>query len=363
MKVLFICFKKYNTILEGGGIANQRNIDMTKKIVGEPNVDISYIHDESKKRSLWNKIISLFWMIFGYYNGLSPRKVRNICETANNYDCVFLSSSLFGKIAQTLNKKQYKGKIITHFHNIESKYYADLLSKSNPLRPLFICCSEKNDHYSCIFSNKIIALNSRDSNMLQNLYNRKADIIIPIAMKDNVDDKTIDKTIYTSSKPICTFIGSNFKANSDGILWFVKNVLPYVDVEFKVVGKGMLDLKNKYKELSNIEVISDVPDLAKYYHEADFMILPIFSGSGMKVKTCECLMYGKNIIGTDETFEGYDLDTEKVGARCNTPEEYINKLNNFISKPVPKFNPYSRNIFLKKYSDEAIINYYKSILY
>ncbi len=39
----------------------------------------------------------------------------------------------------------------------------------------------------------------------------------------------------------------------------------------------------------------------------DYIISPIFVGGGMKVKTCEALMYGKNIIGTSESFEGYDI--------------------------------------------------------
>ena len=45
------------------------------------------------------------------------------------------------------------------------------------------------------------------------------------------------------------------------------------------------------------------------------------TGSGMKVKTCEALMYGKNILGTDEAFEGYELDTARVGGRCNNAED------------------------------------------
>lgn len=38
------------------------------------------------------------------------------------------------------------------------------------------------------------------------------------------------------------------------------------------------------------------------------MVMPIFSGSGMKVKTAEALMYGKFLIGTKEAFEGYEID-------------------------------------------------------
>jgi len=37
------------------------------------------------------------------------------------------------------------------------------------------------------------------------------------------------------------------------------------------------------------------------------VILPIISGSGMKTKTAEALMYGKSIIGIKEAFEGYKM--------------------------------------------------------
>lgn len=53
--------------------------------------------------------------------------------------------------------------------------------------------------------------------------------------------------------------------------------------------------------------------MAEYIYNADFLIAPIFEGSGMKLKTAEALMYGKTVFGTTEAFEGYDVDYEQVG--------------------------------------------------
>lgn len=131
----------------------------------------------------------------------------------------------------------------------------------------------------------------------------------------------------------------------------------------KIVGKGMKKLKENEPELlKNIEIVSDAPDLQPYFAEADIMVLPIFSGSGMKVKTCESLMHGKNIIGTTEAFEGYDVDTKKVGGECNTAEEFIALLNDFAQNPRPKFNGYSRKIFLEKYSESAVTEMFKETI-
>ena len=92
------------------------------------------------------------------------------------------------------------------------------------------------------------------------------------------------------------------------------------------------------------------------------MILPIFKGSGMKVKTCESLMYGKNIIATDEAFVGYDVDYDRVGGKCNTAEEFIACIEDFENHPRPRFNAYSRQMYLEKYSEAAVVEKFRKVL-
>lgn len=358
-KVLFILFKRYRGILEGGGVCNERNLSMTKELFGEHNVDVLYLHDEERKRSLFSYFMALLLFPFGYYNGVTPTFIKKIITKADGYDYVFLGTSLFGLIAKKLRVVGYKGRIISFFHNVESIYYDAVLPKHLPFRDLIINCAKRNDGYSCRFADKIIVLNERDANLIREKHGRNADIIMPVTLKDALASPMEDDTL-TRKKPLCMFIGSCFQANNEGVLWFVKNVLPFVEIDFMIVGKGMAKLKSDNKCLENIEVISDVPDLSSYFRKADFMVLPVFSGSGMKIKTCEALMYGKNIIGTDETFEGYDADFDRIGGKCNSASEYIRCINHYIENPIPRFNRYSREIYLLRHSESAISNTFKS---
>ena len=358
---LFIIFKKCNGILGGGGLANQRNLTMAQHILGKDNVDVIYIHDEAKKRSLWNFLASCLFFPFGYYNGVLPGRVRDIVRLAQNYETVFLSSSLLGIIAKKLKEEGYKGTIIAHFHNVESIYYESLLSKKMPLRQIVIHCAGKNDEYCCKYADRTLTLNRRDSDILYKMYGRKADMIVPIALPDKCKDIVFDKKQKTGQRPLCLFLGSYFTANNEGILWFVKNVLPHVNIELKIVGKDMARLKQENKCLNSVEVISDVPDLTPFFLSADFMIFPIFSGSGMKVKTCESLMYGKNIIGTVEAFEGYALDTDLVGACCNSAEDFIRTINQFAKAPLPKHNEYSRSVYERLYSESSSLKMFQQV--
>ncbi len=361
MRVLFIWYKRSKGILEGGGQCSLRNYTLVANIVGEENVDSCYIHDEYKPKTIWGYIRGVFCFFFGYYYGLSPRRVRKVVRHAQNYDCVFIDRSVFGIIAKRLKKNGYKGQIITHFHNVEYLYFKAKLPHL-PGRGIIIHTADINDKYACRYSDKIIVLNTRDAMLIEQRYHRKADLLVPIALQDKLT-APIDTTTLTRKIPLCLFLGSYFPPNNRGILWFVENVLPHVNIRMQIVGKGMARLKEEAPQLKDIEVISDAPDLTPYLQEADLMILPIFSGSGMKVKTCESLMYGKNIIGTNEAFEGYCADYQRVGGLCNTAAEFIDCINDIAAHPITRFNPYSRQLFIDNYSYTAVQNLYKQLLH
>lgn len=359
-KLLFIKYKNSGKVLEGGEQVSQQNRTVLCGILGEQNVDTVFIHDENRKRTIADYLKGAFWFPFGYFFGLTPIKVRKLVETAHQYDYIFIDRSVFGIIAKQLKKNGYKGLIIGFFHNVEVLYFKAKLGHK-PWRFIITRCADLNDSWMCRYADRIIALNSRDANTINGLYGRMANALVPVTFIDTYKRVSYPQQM-TSRKPLCLFLGSYFSPNCEGIEWFAKNVYPHVDVTMKIVGKGMSRIKDNYQIPAETEIISDAPDLVPYYEEADIMVLPIFKGSGMKVKTCESLMYGKNILATDEALEGYELDYDKMGGRCNTPQDFISSIQSFIDNPRPRFNIYSRNIFLQKYSTDSIMDAFKGLL-
>ncbi len=360
-KVLFILFKDYSKTNDGGSRANMRSINLGKEVLGERNVDCYYINDITRKRTILSLLHAVILFPLGYFNGLTPKKLKETQILSAQYDYVFITNSIFGIVGKYLKETGYKGKIISFFHNVESIYYEARVPKALPLRNIIVGCAAKNDRYALEYADIAIGLCERDNTTLKQLYGKGFDLLAPISFTDRCKDMVTDKDVMTNNKPKCTFIGSNFPANANGILWFVKNVLPHVDIDFTVVGQNMDKLKAANECLKDIKVYSSVPDLTPYFEEADFMVFPIFDGSGMKVKTCEALMYGKNILGTTETFEGYDADPNKCGRLCNTAQEYIDAINELSQKPVKRYNEYCRRIFMEKYSENNALCTFKKI--
>lgn len=348
-KVLFIVGNELNKESFGGSIVSARNLNAIYNYFGKTNVDVYSIQSKS---GLLQKTINRLYFRFSY---LTKIHEKEILDRIDKYTLVFIDSSSYGKLAKFIKQKNPQIKIAVFFHNVEYDY-AIQEKKYFIQRFLISKIAFKNELWTCKYSDAIIALNSRDAQRIEKLYKRKADKIIPISLQNRQIEFSEEKI---GSHLTALFVGSNFFANISGISWFIEKVLPFVGIKLKIVGKNM-DKANLLKN-EKMEVFGYIENLDKCIQDADFMISPVFKGSGMKVKTCEALMHGKNIIGTREAFEGYDVDFEKVGACCETAKEFIEAINELPRRFARKFNEYSRNVFLEKYSDDVIFKQFADL--
>ena len=369
MRILIIRYKKTLGVPEGGEQGSEKNLIVLRQIAGEENVDTYFIHDEAHRRTPMEYLQGIVYMPFGYYFGLTPRRVNEIVGKAQRYDVVFVDRSVFGIVAKRLKETGYKGRVVCFFHNVEAVYFSAKYAKRlNPMRWLVLPCADRNDRWSCRYADRTIALSTRDDDELFRRYRRRADQLVPVAFVDRYKQDSYP-TELTAKKPLCMFLGAYFPANVEGIEWFIKNVLPQVDIRMQIVGKGMEKLKeadwmkpDHVLAGRDIEVLSNVPNLDPLFEAADIMVLPIFKGSGMKVKTCESLMFGKNIIGTPEAWSGYELDYSKAGACCLEADEFVAAIQEFCDHPRPRFNEYSRHVYVNQYSADRMVDKFRAVL-
>jgi polysaccharide biosynthesis protein PslH len=356
MRLLFICSKNVNIKSSGGEQCTNRNFLSFCELLGSKNVHVIDLISEGEKSIFWS-ISRRINLIFGFYYGLSHNTLTNILKTSKKYDYVFIDTSVYGIIASHLKKEKYNGKIICFFHNVEYNIKLQK-AKKNPVNFLLSYVIYHNEKAACRYADKIVVLNKRDNSHLIRRFGVMEVSIIPVSLSDSVKDQ-VRKT--TSLPPTLLFIGNNWFANVHGLKWFVKNVLDFVNIKLQIVGSDMDKLKRDFVH-PKIEFLGYVSDLSSLIMEADYLICPIFIGGGMKVKICEALMYGKNIIGTKESFEGYEIDYTKVGVICSNKEEFISAIKNYCSIIREKFNDYNRKCFLENYSFQATLGKFEKLL-
>lgn len=116
--------------------------------------------------------------------------------------------------------------------------------------------------------------------------------------------------------------------NVEAITWFCHDVLPIVekkiDINIVIAGSNpCADIMKLKKE--NIKIIPNYENLDSVYALADYVILPILSGGGVKGKLLEAAAYGKIIISTKHGIEGTCFEPEKHVLYGNSNIEFANK--------------------------------------
>jgi len=275
---------------------------------------------------------------------------------------LLLDGSNLGSIARAVKRARPEVEVITFFHNCEARFFLGAFRQGKSLRSAGVLAANYLAERRAVhFSDKRICLNKRDSDVLSSVYGKGATHLLPMAMRDRLPSCQTPTTPPTEDR-YALFVGGTFYANRQGIEWFVENVAARAPIQTYVVGRGFERWKDLLERNGNVRVIGAVDAMAPWYLAAQYVIAPIFDGSGMKTKVAEALMFGKRVIGTPESFTGYEDHIDLVGVVCRSPEEFVAamKAECRISEGPP--SPALRRIYEEHYSFEAARNHLAAIL-
>lgn len=302
--------------------------------------------------------VRLYQAFRGYIDGLSPEIVDALLGRirGQGVGTVFIDGSNLGKAAKRIRKAFPEVKIITFFHNVETVFFWGAFKQDVGLRSLAVCLINFIAERKAVrCSDRLICLSERDSAMLVRVHGRAATDISAIALKDSIRERSAQAPV-PAAEPYALFVGGVFYANLSGILWYARHVAPHVGIKTYVVGRGFEKYREQLERHGNIQVIGGVASVAPWYEGAEFVVAPIFGGSGMKTKVAEALMFGKIVIGTPESFSGYENIINRAGCSCETAEEFITAIEAVCAMHKPGFDRELRARFLEQYSCEAAGN-------
>jgi polysaccharide biosynthesis protein PslH len=356
-KVLLVTNTLETNPMGGREMLQRLNFLILKEILQDKLVVVEL---KKEKKNFFNKISKLT----GNIDGLNNKKILQIINiiSHNNIDRIFIDGSNLGLLAKKIKSYNTGLNILTFFHNVEVIFFLGLFKYEKSFRSFLVFIvnyfAERN---ACKYSNELICLSKKDKLLINKIYKYKLQThISPIALIDNYK-KTYENIHQLKSKNFAIFVGTSFYANKQGILWFAKNVAPFIDIDIYVIGSGYQDIKNELEISKNVFVKGRVENLSEYYNSALFVIAPIFSGSGMKTKVAEALMYGKKIIGTSEAFIGYEDIINNVGYLCNNSYDFIKIISNLLKNKNILHDSDLRSIYLNKYSYNSLLLRFKNI--
>lgn len=288
----------------------------------------------------------------GYIDGVNAQVAQQIIDTIRSEHVakVFIDGSNLGVLASLIKPCCPKVEITTFFHNVESRFFLGAWRERKSLRSfLVMMVNFLAERQAVLRSDKIICLSERDSKLLERLYGRAATHLSAMALQDKLPPDHFEPASPAREKFIL-FVGGVFYANQAGIAWYVQRVVPQIKMKTYIVGRGFEHLREQLQREHKVEVVGAVDSLADWYRDAYFVVAPIFDGSGMKTKVAEALMYGKKIIGTPESFSGYEGVGNVAGRICSTADEFAAAINVADQMVKARFDPTLRELYVKNYS-------------
>lgn len=304
--------------------------------------------------------------VYKYYSKMMTETLNHIGRE-QKYDCVYFDHLQMCVYYECLKKIYPKAKYILDEHNCEYVIMQRrLLVSGNILMKVFMLLEvaklKSFEKKMLLAFDKIIALTHEDESAMRSLVAGNIPInVIPIGMENDTDN------LYGKNKSNdvtrIMFVGTlSWEPNSDGIMWFLRNVFPKIEekiskFELYVIGKNPSDeLKNIASLYPNVIVTGYVDSVIPYYEKCDYMIVPLFVGSGQRVKIIEGFSYGMPVVSTTIGAEGInyvDGDSIIIADDIEGFLSAFEKLENADFRM--RLSRNSNDIFKKKYSMNAVM--------
>lgn len=338
MKVLIIGNRIPWPLHDGGAIATYYML----KGLSENGINVTYLTLNPKKHFINKKEIDLHFpfcdvITLEIDTSLSAIKaLLNLAKGGSYHIDRFTPKSFFELIKKTITENTFD---IIHFENLFSAGFAKQI-KSLVKTPLVLrqhnvesaIWEKLATHTSNPFIKKYLGIQAKRLKKFEQDIIPVFNAVVPIAKTDEIIFKnwcpkillkTIPASIPIQPKLENTgninhffHIGSmEWLPNKQGVEWFLVKVWPLVraknlDVSFHFAGKN-LDKNWRHDPENGIYNHGEVANAAEFMSENGAMIVPLLSGSGIRIKTIEAMSIGKPVISTTTGAAGLDVEHGK----------------------------------------------------
>lgn len=223
-----------------------------------------------------------------------------------------------------------QAKVVLRSHNVEFEIWERIV-KNTPLslKKIYLAyLSRKLKRYEIRQLEQLdllLAITERDQLLFRQLGYQAADITIPIGL-----DAALYHPDWTSlSKDLAlAFIGSlDWMPNAEGIKWFLDSIWPELkrenpDIQLHLAGRNTPAWLRRLRQ-KGLVVHGEVPDARAFINSCPVMIVPLLSGSGMRVKILEGMALGRIVLTTRLGLEGIPAEHLKEVIIADSLEEFL----------------------------------------
>lgn len=386
MKVLQLCNKPPFPAIDGGCLAIKNisqgllNAQIDLKIISistakHPFLIESYTKEFVKATQIESVFVDTRINIVDAFSALVTSDSYNVSRffssdfdsllqrtlEEGDYDIIHLESLFMTPYLYTI-RRYSKAKVVLRSHNLEHVIWERLanVEKKSAKKVYLKHLSKKLKKYEKYILNEvdgIAAISFDDSSRYEKLNCKIPLITVPFGI--DLAKYKMDLNAAVAQIDFFHIGAMNWSPNVEGVNWFLDDILPLIkNDDFKLHLAG-IDMPSYLMNLNDSKVVNhgEVASANEFINRHHVMIVPLLSGSGMRIKIIEAMALGKTVITTSVGAEGIEaVDGENI-LIADTPGAFKEKIEHLIKFPekAREIGEKARSLVVAKYDTELII--------
>jgi polysaccharide biosynthesis protein PslH len=255
--------------------------------------------------------------------------------TQNTYDVVHLDGAFMGPYLEVI-RKYSKAKVILRTHNVEHLIWERLSKQAGFIKNNYLLhLSNQLKKYELNLWSRvdaIAAITNEDKQLMLQLGCTNKIVLLPAGI-----DFSNYPSSETNSTSVFFHLGSMaWQPNLEAMQWFLNNVWPsfqarYSNATLQLAGRNLEVLANT--NLKGVEKIGEVANAIQFMQQSGIMVVPLQSGSGVRIKIIEAMALGKCIISSSIGAEGIPFANGINLLIADDVETFLQQLTFCITQP------------------------------
>ena len=305
-----------------------------------------------------------------FYSKSFDQKLIELLNAAT-FDIIHVESIFLAPYLSTI-RQHTDAPVVLRAHNVEHRIWQQM-AKSEPkplkrwyLKHLALALRQYELEQMNAFD-ALVCISDDDANAFRQLGCHKKTIAIPFGIE-------LKPLPSETPEPFSLFhIGSmDWRPNQESIQWFLDKVWPLIHNELPqlrlyLAGRRMPDAISQMKR-EGVVVEGEVPDATGFIASKQINVVPLLSGSGIRIKIIEAMSLGKPVISTTVGASGIAYTEGENLLIADTPEDFVAQTKRLVDDPklCTAIGVNARNLVENQYSQEALakklVAFYETLL-
>lgn len=321
--------------------------------------------------ALWALISGKSYNVSRFYSRGFNNRLIDILKK-NTFDIIHLETLFVTPYLNTI-RKYSKAPVVLRALNVEHEIWSRLSSNEpNPVKRFYLkALAKKLRKYEEETLKKvdgIAAITGKDAANFKEV----SDVPV-ISVPLGIDmAPAADKKIIPAANTVFHLGAMDWLPNQEGVQWFLDEAWPLIlqsnpKARCYLAGRNMPRKLLKQKH-HHVFIEGEIKDADDFILSKNVMVVPLLSGSGIRVKILEAMALGKPIVTTTVGASGIEGENGKHFLIADTPEAFAEAVNKCLADAAysKALADNSRQLALYKYElsnvTASLTGFYKKLL-